>query len=544
MAEQPTPQRRWQALCPGCGAPVEFASAASASAVCGFCRSTLVREGDALRRIGVVGELFDDHSPLQLGASGRHHGVAFTLVGRAQYRYPDGAWSEWHALFDGESGKSAWLSEDNGAYVMAFEQPALQPPPALAEVRVGQRLLIGGDAWRVASLQHVSLAAAEGELPRAPRLEGAFPVADLRREDGSVGTLEWMDPLQPRWSIGRRVGLADLALKGLREGASEAALGSRTLPCPNCGASLVLTLASTRSVSCGQCKSIVDVSGGAGADLAHYAQHNSGLGGLEPQIPLGRTGRLAVGPEGPQDWQVVGFQERCSLPEDDEDERHFWREYLLYQRQAGFAFLVDASDGWSVVRPITGVPAQSGAEATWEGTRYRRTEAPYTAMTTWVQGEFYWQVRQGEQLLVTDYRDGGGRGLLSAEQGPSEVTWSAGRRLSVAEVDAAYGIIRRDAPAAGASDEARAARLSEPEAPGLLARVSVGFVVLVVLLLVLLLLSRCDGRDTACDAQRNTFGADSPEYAQCLRDQRRGGYSSGGGGGSFGGFSSGGGGHK
>ena len=100
MADQPTPQRRWQALCPGCGAPVEFASAASASAVCGFCGSTLVREGDALRRIGVVGELFDDHSPLQLGASGRHHGVAFTLVGRAQYRYPEAAFhKKQHADF-------------------------------------------------------------------------------------------------------------------------------------------------------------------------------------------------------------------------------------------------------------------------------------------------------------------------------------------------------------------------------------------------------------------------------------------------------------
>ena len=74
--------RAYRAACPNCGAPVEFASAASASAVCGYCQSTLVREGEALRRIGVSGELFDDHSPLQLGASGRWQGVAFTLVGR------------------------------------------------------------------------------------------------------------------------------------------------------------------------------------------------------------------------------------------------------------------------------------------------------------------------------------------------------------------------------------------------------------------------------------------------------------------------------
>ena len=68
-----TTQRAWRAACPNCGAPVEFASAASASAVCSFCRSTLLREGDALRRIDMltrgVGP-FDD-GPVQAIASKR-----------------------------------------------------------------------------------------------------------------------------------------------------------------------------------------------------------------------------------------------------------------------------------------------------------------------------------------------------------------------------------------------------------------------------------------------------------------------------------------
>ena len=36
--------------------------------------------------------------------------------------------------------------------------------------------------------------------------------------------------------------------------------------------------------------------------------------------------------------------------EDDDDEQTFWREYLLYHRSEGFAFLVDAEDGWSWAR--------------------------------------------------------------------------------------------------------------------------------------------------------------------------------------------------
>ena len=64
-------QRAYRAACPACGAPVEFKSAASAFAVCGYCRSTVVRKGDALERMGTMAELFDDHTALQLGAAGK-----------------------------------------------------------------------------------------------------------------------------------------------------------------------------------------------------------------------------------------------------------------------------------------------------------------------------------------------------------------------------------------------------------------------------------------------------------------------------------------
>ena len=64
------PQRSYQAPCPGCGAPVQFLSAQSTHAICAYCQSTVVRSGEKLARIGKMAELFDDHSPLQLMASG------------------------------------------------------------------------------------------------------------------------------------------------------------------------------------------------------------------------------------------------------------------------------------------------------------------------------------------------------------------------------------------------------------------------------------------------------------------------------------------
>ncbi len=557
-------QRVWRAACPQCGAPVEFASAASASAVCSFCRSTLVRDGDALRRIGVSAELFDDHSPLQLGASGTRQGLAFTVVGRLQYGYDGGTWNEWHVLFDtgdsdSDSGsgvgegavRSAWLSEDNGAYVLAFDGPLPADAPAdasaLETLRAGQRVVTDGRGWDVASVVRARLIAAQGELPAPPRLDGEFTVVDLRNAAGEVATLDASDPLRLHWSTGRSVALSELRLAGLKEGASEATLAGRGIECPNCGYALTPTLASTKSLSCSQCSAVVDISQGLGVELQHYVQNNAGATdrGQGPQIPLGSSGTLALGAEGaegaaggpgasraaPLAWQVVGYQARCDIPSDADSDTSFWREYLLYNRSEGFAFLVDSNEGWSGVRPLTGAPTVRGETAQWQGVTYRKRDS-YAARVTWVQGEFYWRVQRDERALVTDYEGTGSAAArrLSREQTGSEVTWSAGETLPAATVAAAFGL----APGARAALERDVPLLSSGKS-SLGAGKAIMLVVGVVV--VMLLLSRCG--DDGCDEVRQTFGAASTEYRQCVTRSGSGGTGRVGGG-SFGGWSSGG----
>lgn len=526
-----TPQRAYRAACPNCGAPVEFACAASASAVCAFCRSTLVREGDALRRIGTSAELFDDHSPLQLQAAGRYQGAAFTLVGRLQVGYAEGTWNEWHALFD--NGRSGWLSEDNGAYVMAFETALQGAAPPADELMAGERRLVHGAAWNVASVTRARLIAAQGELPRAPRLDGAeFVVADLRNERDEVGTLDYGDPSGAvSWSIGRAVRLAELALSGLRE-ASEKTLSAKSVQCPSCGTPLELKLATTQSIACHNCKSVIDVSQGVGADLSHYAQANSGHDGAEPQIALGRSGKLALdGRE--QVWQVVGYQERCDIPGDHEDEQTYWREYLLYHPTEGFVFLVDSEDGWSWARPLTGVPQVRGDNATWQGRSYKK-QYSYPALVTWVLGEFYWRVRRDERALVTDYVGTGSAAnrRLSREQTGSEVTWSEGAVLDPMLLARAFAV----APELSSALKRHAGKTTSLDS-GLLK-----VMLIVAVVVVALMLGFCSSRDADCSEVRAAFGEASNEYQQCLRNTRSGGgFRSGGG--SFGGYSSGGG-HK
>ena len=523
-----SPQRAYRAACPNCGAPVDFASAASASAVCSFCRSTLVRDGDALRRIGISAELFDDHSPLQLGVRGTRQGLAFTLVGRLQYGYDGGTWNEWHLLFD--NARSAWLSEDNGAYVIAFDAPLPADAPALVGLRAGQRVLADGRAWDVASVTQARLLAAQGELPRPPRLDGEFTVIDLRNSAGEVATLDASDAAQTGFSVGRTVALSELALSGLKE-AGEKTLGARSVACPSCGTALQAQLSTTQSLTCRNCSAVVDISGGIGGELKHYAQNNAGERGAEPQIALGSTGMLALG-GAPQPWQVVGYQERCDIPDDAEEDTTFWREYLLYNRTQGFAFLVDSNEGWSAVKPLTGAPSMGGEQAQWQGVAYKQRWA-YAARTTWVQGEFYWRVQRDQRVLVIDF-EGQGRDRtrrLSREQAGNEVTWSAGETLDAALVADAFGI----APGARAALQRDARPLA-----GAGSGVAKGLIIFVVVVVLMILLARC-GSDDCADVRR-TFGAASAEFQQCQRSSGSGYRGSGGG--SYGGWSSGGGGHK
>jgi hypothetical protein len=478
----------------------------------------VVRQGDVLKRIGKMAELFDDHSPLQLQTSGRWRGQAFTLVGRLQYKYAEGSWSEWHAVMD--DGSSAWLAEDNGAYVFAAPLPPSVPArelPAAGFFRVGATSAIDGKSFTVASNQSVTLIAAQGELPHLPELGRPFAFVELRSQSGngaSAAGAAGALPVEvlsidfgrtpPELSLGVPVLLDDLKLAGLREASAKDETG-RQFSCPNCGATLSLQLATTQSMTCGTCHSIIDVSQGIGGELQHAAQDEP----VQPLVALGSSGTL----QGTQ-WQVVGWQHRMGTAPTEPDEHFGWDEYLLFNRQRGFTFLVDSTEGWSLVKPATGAPVVSsnGQSATYLGTRYLLKES-YLAETNYVLGEFYWQVQRGQSTTNRDYAEG--KNLLSMEQSAQELTWSVGAMVGSDSVAQAFGL------------QDKKALLQRSDAKPFAASGGVwmrpDFWIFVVIVLVMLAVSNCSNN---CD----------PKVQNCSSGVRTSG-------GSFGGFSTGGG-HK
>src|ERR1051325_11621939 len=96
-------------LCPSCGGSVNFVNAANLYAVCSYCRSMLLRQGEGLEKIGEMGFLQDDPGVLQLGSGGFEKGNRFSLIGRLRLAWEDGFWNEWLAWVD--SGETGWLGE-------------------------------------------------------------------------------------------------------------------------------------------------------------------------------------------------------------------------------------------------------------------------------------------------------------------------------------------------------------------------------------------------------------------------------------------------
>jgi len=445
---------------------VEFRSAGSAMAVCGYCGSTLLRDGDTLRRIGRVADLFDDHSPITIGATGtlpaalaslngQPPGAAFVVTGRLQYRYAEGIWSEWSLLLD--DGRALWLSEDNGRYALSRDvggQALADVPPAArlsdGSLGVGRPLALGGKRYEITSIVRVVVHSAAGELPGSARRaadaltasagEAAPPghwIVEARSADALIASIDYVEPSAPGLTIGAAAVLDAFGWQGLAD-ESARELSARAFACPSCGSPVSITLTGTQSIVCPSCSAVIDLSAGQGAALQHYRQQRR----FTSPLPLGGTGRLFD-----VDWQAVGFVRRSGRDDDGYD--FAWSEVLLHHRTEGFAFIVVASDGVSFVRTVQGAPERVGDRIARYDGRTFRAESRYEARVDYVEGEFYWQVQRDQRTRNVDYL--GGDRVLSREEAvigdasadgvrQGEVVWSYGQRVSGADVAKAFGL--------------------------------------------------------------------------------------------------------
>ena len=210
----------FMANCPNCGAAISFRSVDLPVRVCDYCHSSIVRTGDALVSMGKVAEVPEDVSPLQIGVRGTDGGHSFELIGRVRWRWTDGGWNEWLALFD--NGATAWIGEAMGRYMLLREITSTGQGNVVerslhsgAQIILGTEVTIDGVRYRVTDVKEATCAGSEGELPFNTPPGFSMPSVDLMAADGHCASIQ-MDGGEVKTYAGRYVTLADMKATGLR----------------------------------------------------------------------------------------------------------------------------------------------------------------------------------------------------------------------------------------------------------------------------------------------------------------------------------------
>jgi hypothetical protein len=391
--------------------------------VCGYCQTVVAKKGANLEAHGRISAIVDTDSPLRLGLEGRYAKTGYRLVGHVQKDHGAGPWDEWYVEFD--DGRTGWLSEAEGAFYIMFDA-GVEEGVELHALHPGERLHLRNRAYVVEERGHGKVVAAAGQLP-----SDVDPTQDSYYVDatGSKGMFVSLDfgtrSKDPEVFMGQKLKLEQLGIPmdQVRPKAKKVSL--QQARCTQCNGALQLRAPDqTRRVACPFCGALLDASRGklAFLQLLEKPEH-------PPIIPLGAKGKL-----GAVEWICIGFMIRsCTV----EGTRYPWEEYLLYNRNEGFTFLMLSNGHWVHLKPIDAgdVSLAPGVGAYYEGRRYKAFQS-VTAVTETVLGEFYWEVRAGETAQAIEYV--APPYSVSEDATESEVTFTHGEYLEPGVIEEAF----------------------------------------------------------------------------------------------------------
>jgi hypothetical protein len=217
----------------------------------------------------------------------------------------------------------------------------------------------------------------------------------------------------------------------------------KALQCPKCGAAIVMrSFGQAVSVVCSGCHSILDAKD---PNLQILQEFQRITGGIAPRIPLGTRGKMRG-----TDYEVIGFQERSTS---SEGIAYSWSEYVLFNPYKGFRYLTEYNGHWNDVTVCKEVPvldprleSMPFAVVNYLDEHYKHFQT-CEAQTTFVLGEFPWQVSVGENSTVTDFIHP--PRVLSREKTSGEVTWSLGEYMYGHDIWKAFNLQGDPPPATG-----------------------------------------------------------------------------------------------
>ena len=214
----------------------------------------------------------------------------------------------------------------------------------------------------------------------------------------------------------------------------------KSLNCPGCGAAITLrSMNNAVTVVCEHCHSILDA---RDPRLTILQKFKAATDEDAPLIPLGTRGNIRG-----TAYEAIGFQRRTihvdGIP-------YSWHEYVLFNPYKGFRYLTEYNGHWNDTSILRTLPTVNNLAnpptVTYLGQVYKHFQTA-KAGTSFVLGEFPWQVRVGESADVSDYVSP--PRVISSERTGKEITWSMGEYISGADVWKAFKLSDNPPPSIG-----------------------------------------------------------------------------------------------
>lgn len=211
---------------------------------------------------------------------------------------------------------------------------------------------------------------------------------------------------------------------------------AKNFSCPSCGGAVSLRYPGAAiSCVCSFCGTVIDV---ANNNCRIITEHFNKTSAYTPFVPLGTRGELFG-----RTWELLGFMVRRDVASGIP-----WFEYLLFNPYYGYRFLTNSDNHWNFVSVTKEKPKMGGSshrsfyttKAYFEDEEYKLFYRG-KAEVAYVIGEFYWQVKVGSKVDMSDYVNP--PLMLSCEADGKEKVWSVGQYISPEEVEKAFKPQRR-----------------------------------------------------------------------------------------------------
>ena len=343
-------------------------------------------------------------------------------------------------MFD--DGQTGWLSEVGDLYAMTclLAQKRRRGPKNFKSVKAGSSSLIFNGQTFIASdvrTIHYRNTDAQGELPfNLSGNQATGEVCDWRLGNLFL-TLDYSTfPMDSYF--GRIVSLDSLKLENkrsddeIRESAGRLKGEILSENCPHCGAPVHWPSGVTSFLLCQSCGSSLNTTKDTvalmKANVERKEQENLFT------LSIGTKGRL-----NDTEYLIIGAVRFAEISSYNQNQSEYWTEYLLYNTQQGFAWLIESGKRWRLSETLHTWPDfdSSGNPAGEMLIDHYRGRVEVAA------GAFYWKVKQGDLLHYKEYsgkKSYGRNVILCSEQSKDEIVWSKSSPVSYRQMRKAFGL--------------------------------------------------------------------------------------------------------